>query len=116
MIKWLSEEGLLPNKIVEEDILDVGGCGIGTKWPLHALGGGRLMALGKGCSGIYFVKDSEMEGARESQAYSYSNILRYPPKTVIDSFGIFHIMPAHWVRISFSFPQLHLTCLCLSSL
>lgn len=116
VVRWLPEEGLLPEKIVEEAILDAGGCGTGTEKPSHALSGGSLVTLRKGCSGIYVVKGSEMEGAGKSQACSYSDILRCPPKTVIDSSGIFHIMPAHWVRIFFSFPQLHLTRLCLSSL
>lgn len=66
MVKWLPDEGLLPEKIVKEDVLDAGGCGTGTKWPLHALSGGSLVALRKGCSGIYVVKGSEMEGAGES--------------------------------------------------
>jgi len=54
---------------------------------------------------LYVVKSSEMKGARRSRACGYSNILSCPPKTVIDSSGIFCLLSEHWVRLFFYFPS-----------
>lgn len=37
VVKWLPEEGLLPENAVEEAALDARGYGTGTEWPLLLL-------------------------------------------------------------------------------